>query len=223
MLRCEREYAVITASFGELCQIQLQKGEECRQYTYTMPNSRLDTTRYQAFKGLKSPKEKMLVAKYGKIARPATDAKCTEEDELRASVFQYVLQTYAPGRLVKGIDAKLELYQCLIAALQKGDGNVFRYVADSVDAITHAHDYGWAYPHAVMLLSEYFPRPLKTKANLWDGWGEDMVRTPKELFAETGNTTTDTGNLRKLAVALGIDLNGGTPGRPSKKAGNRKL
>lgn len=187
-----------------------------------MKSSKKQPSRYAVFKGLKSPKEKMLVAKYGEIARPATDFKCTEEDELRASVFQYVLQTYAPGRLVKGVDVKLELYQCLVAALQKGDGKVFRYVADAVDAITKAHQYGWAYPNAVMLLSEYFPRPLKTKPNLWDAWGEDMVPTSKELLAQYGNHNTDTSNLRKLATALGIDLNGGPQGRPPKKIVTQK-
>lgn len=180
-----------------------------------MSASKKPAPRYAVFKGLKSPKEKMLVAKYGKIARPATDAKCTEDDEMRASVFQYVLQTYAPERLIRDLDSKLELYQCLHAALKIGDGSVFRHVADAVDEITRAHKYGWAYPDAVMLLSEYFPKPLKAKPNLWDAWGEDMIPAAKEMLETYGSKTTNYGKLHLLAEALGIDFNGGNRGRPT--------
>jgi len=48
-----------------------------------MAVTKKQSPRYQVFRGLKSPKEKMMVAKYGKIARPATDTKSTKEDELR--------------------------------------------------------------------------------------------------------------------------------------------
>lgn len=206
------------------------------QNDQTMDTPKKASTRFRVFEGLKSPKEKMLVAKYGKLARPATDVDSTEEDELRASVFGYVLESYSTDEkfdglhekckgihdTFKGIDEKLELYQCLEGALKIGSGKVFRDVADSVDAITHAHKNGWYCPEAVMLLSEYFPKPLGTKPNLWDAWGGDMVLTSKELLAQYGNHNTDTSNLRKLAVALGIDLNGGPQGRPPKKVGTRK-
>lgn len=190
--------------------------------------------RYSVFKGLKSPKEKMLVAKYGKIARPATNAESTEEDELRASVFGYVLESYSTDDNFKGLhekdeeitykgtDEKLELYQCLEGALKIGSGNVFRYVADAVDQITKVHTYGWVYPDAVMLLAEYYPKPLKTKPNLWESWGEDMIPTTSEIIAEHGSKTVDMGKLRILAKALGIDLNGGKQGRPPKAGGIRK-
>ena len=182
-----------------------------------MPSPRTPASTHKIFRGLKSPKEKMLVAMYGDIARPATDADSTEDDEIRANVFRYVLETYSPDGSYKGINEKLELYDCLEEALRTGNSRVFYHVAKSIDAIHKVRESGWAFPDAVMLLSEYFPKPLKTKPNLWDAWGEDMIPPIKEMLSKRGKNVSemDMAPYRRLAKALGIDLNGGKRGRPN--------
>lgn len=158
----------------------------------------------------------MLVARYGAYARPAIDTYSTKDEEVQASVFRYVLESYLSDRFVKGLDARLQLYKCLVEALRIGDGNVFRYVAKSIEVITKAHNYGWAYPDAVMLLAEYYPKLQKKNTALWAAWGEDMIPTATKILAKHGSLSS-VRHLRRIAEALGIDLDSGRPGRPAKK------
>jgi|GEM_PF-5823073 len=168
--------------------------------------------RYEAFRKVSSPKEKMLVAKYGTYYLPSYDAEGTHD--MRTTVFRYVLETFQkhPSKL---LDDKLELYKCLENALLNGDGMVFRFVAESVDVITKAHRYGWAYPDAVMLLSEYYPEELSTNRQLWEVWGWDMVPPPDKILAKYGRRS-DIRHIRRLAAILGLQLNTKRPGRPLK-------
>jgi hypothetical protein len=180
-----------------------------------MPTSKLVTPRYKAFEGLNSPQDRMLVARYGVYARPAIDSYSTKDDEVQASVFRYVLESYLSDRFIKGIDDKLQLYKCLTEALRIGDGNIFRYVAKSIEVITKAHKYGWAYPAAVMLLAEYYPKLEEKNKALWEGWGEDMIPTATEILTKHGSKSS-VRHLQRIAEGIGIDFRGEL-GRPAIK------
>lgn len=182
-----------------------------------MPESNQEAPRYKDFEGLRSPKDKMLVAKYGEWARPLIDDDCSKDIEMRNTVFRYVYDVYAAKRSGKGVSNTLQLYQCLVEALRIGDSKVFKYVVMSIDKIIEQPKYGWKYPQAVMLLAEYYPRLLKKNRNLWEAWGEDMIPPAAEILARH-RSKSSVRQLHRLAKVLGIELKvERAPGRPAKK------
>lgn len=199
------------------------------------------------FERLRSKRDMILVAVYGKEAMPANECKnqrvkcncpvgecdCAEnegkcpphncecpngDDDLRASVFQYVLDVCMREDLRKNPRHHLQLHDCMIAALKERDATVFRHIAKSIEAIANVPKQG-RYPEAVMLLwtyhQVYFERIAKWKPPfaLWDDYKKP---TASELAASAANPENRARHIRRLAKALNIELEKDEPG-PKRK------
>jgi hypothetical protein len=183
-----------------------------------------DVTRYKIFRELTSKRDMILVAIYGDIALPETYNGFTKEEEIiRASVFHYVFQSYTLRKSGLGNDHKLHLYECLEKSLKNRDGRIFKYIAESIEAIATVPKNG-VYGDAVKLLSTYYPVLFDKVAKIKKpgrGWDDFQRPTASEMAGKLNNPNKAR-QYRRIAEVLNIKLEADPPGPKKNPKPKRK-
>lgn len=173
---------------------------------------------YKTLQGL-SRYEQELVAQFGPAALPEFDADGSLSQ--RSTVFSYVKQVASGGRVSDPENMQMMLWRCLLIALQKKDGTVFRHIADMVEVVSHGLGGDEHFPYAYAALkAQKPPEEIRNNPILFRLWGEDFKPTNSEVLKKMRKDPNDAEakrSLRRAKAALDLELPSGKSGRPKSK------